>query len=126
MKSLLWKFIRKERLKYDKYTCLKCHNASHTYLTVHKEFRVRPVDWGGYNPQVSNLATLCRSCHTKLHQKRIYWQNRFGIFYSLHAFLKEQEVSYQERKKQRARKVYKEIISYLSSGRPVRVFALVS
>lgn len=56
-----WEDLRQEVLERDEYQCGNC--GSTDSLHVH---HIVPLSLGGSN-QPSNLRTLCKSCHKKLH-----------------------------------------------------------
>lgn len=56
-----WILLRKDVLKRDGYCCSQCKSKS--TLHVH---HIKPLSQGGTN-DLSNLTTLCKRCHTKIH-----------------------------------------------------------
>lgn len=56
-----WGDIRQAVLKRDGYCCANCRSTEN--LHVH---HIVPLSVGGSN-ELSNLKTLCKACHTKLH-----------------------------------------------------------
>lgn len=63
-----WKYLRKEALKRDNYTCQKCKLVFKTYtqfLHIHHKIY---LSCGGKN-ELSNLITLCKYCHFALHNQ---------------------------------------------------------
>lgn len=56
-----WEDIRRAVLKRDDYCCANCRSTEN--LHVH---HIVPLSVGGSNEQ-SNLKTLCKGCHTRLH-----------------------------------------------------------
>ena len=56
-----WEDIRRTVLKRDDYRCANCQSTEN--LHVH---HIVPLSVGGSN-ELSNLKTLCKACHTKLH-----------------------------------------------------------
>ena len=65
-----WKKLREERLRMDNYICQKCgfdgHKQKHLLNVHHKVALSR----GGRN-KLSNLITLCKKCHDKVHHKQL-------------------------------------------------------
>ena len=56
-----WEDIRRTVLKRDDYRCANCRSTEN--LHVH---HIVPLSLGGSN-ELSNLKTLCKGCHTRLH-----------------------------------------------------------
>jgi len=63
-RKISWDIIRKKRLKIDGYTCQKCGRKGRQYnkIVVHHKTYER---WG--EEEMSDLVTLCESCHNRLH-----------------------------------------------------------
>jgi len=57
-----WKKKRLERLKLDKFQCQVCGNRSGTLDVHHTTYQTL------HNENINDLITVCRNCHTKLHQ----------------------------------------------------------
>lgn len=70
LKSATWQDIRKQILERDNYTC-KCGN---TAQDVHHKHYKR---WG--NEKLSDLISLCRTCHESLHQAKKGTKNNSSI-----------------------------------------------
>lgn len=58
-----WEEIRKEVLKRDSYQC--CNDPSHKNTPLHVHHIV-PISVGGTH-HISNLKTICKDCHAKIH-----------------------------------------------------------
>lgn len=63
--STVWKNKRNQRLFYDNYACSNCSAASN--LEVHHISYSRVP-----NEPLSDLVTLCRSCHQRVHDRLGY------------------------------------------------------
>ena len=63
--------VREAALKRDNYRCVRCGTG--VALTVHhKDGKGRSVPRGKKNNKLSNLETLCRSCHMKEHRSKLF------------------------------------------------------
>lgn len=69
LRSELWKFKKKERLKLDKYTCQSC-GITGVELHIHHLSEYNNL---GYE-DINSLISLCSSCHTYQHEQLGYPQ----------------------------------------------------
>lgn len=69
-KSKAWKSLRLEALQRDNYLCVECKKRGiiTPAETVHHIKPIR-ID-SGRAEDLSNLETVCRACHNKLHRER--------------------------------------------------------
>lgn len=72
MKSKEWDTLRRSILHRDNYTCQKC-NIKNVPLDVHHITYIRFT-----KEKTENLISICRSCHTRLHNELGY--NRTNTF----------------------------------------------
>jgi acetyltransferase-like isoleucine patch superfamily enzyme len=84
-----WKNIRKEALIRDNYTC---HKYKTTRVSVHHKKRFRKFKNYKEANKLSNLITLCPSCHMKI--ERLPYEIALNVFReaSLHSFVKNTEI----------------------------------
>jgi 5-methylcytosine-specific restriction endonuclease McrA len=67
---------RQKVLRRDRYRCIQCGESRIGKLTVHhRDKQGRNVEQS--NNRLSNLETLCRSCHAKLHHTTGRWARHF-------------------------------------------------
>lgn len=57
-----WKKTRKSRLELDNYKCIKCGSTERLEVD-----HIVPISKGGKRYALSNLRTLCHSCHKNRH-----------------------------------------------------------
>jgi 5-methylcytosine-specific restriction endonuclease McrA len=71
--SPLWNEIRKSIYQRDHWICQECgrHCGSKTGISCHH------IDYDISNNDLSNLITLCVSCHAKTNFKRIDWMTHY-------------------------------------------------
>ena len=67
--SPLWNDIRKSVYKRDKYRCQECGKHCHNKTKI----QCHHIDYDTTNNNLSNLITLCISCHGKTNYKRANW-----------------------------------------------------
>ena len=65
-----WETLREERLRMDNYTCQKCRFDGHEHRNMLHVHHKVPLSRGGRN-KLSNLITLCKDCHKKIHHKSL-------------------------------------------------------
>jgi hypothetical protein len=72
----LWHELRKIIYKRDKWLCQECGKHCHKNIACHH------IDYDITNNDLSNLITLCTSCHAKTNFKRenwiIHYKNKIG------------------------------------------------
>jgi 5-methylcytosine-specific restriction enzyme A len=61
-----WSKLRFYIYKRDNYTCQRCGRHITNPVCHHR----RPIGCGG-SSHPSNLITLCKDCHSKVHERRI-------------------------------------------------------
>ena len=67
-----WTKKLKEKIKErDDYTCMVCNETG-------KKFCIHHIDYDKNNLKTNNLATTCKSCHTKTNYNRQSWQAFFA------------------------------------------------
>jgi hypothetical protein len=71
--SPLWREIRKVVYKRDNYKCQECGVHCHN----DKRINAHHIDYDINNNDLSNLITLCASCHMKTNYKRADWIIRY-------------------------------------------------
>ena len=69
-----WQQLADKRKRMDNFTCKKCgyHAGIENRNKLHVHHIV-PLSKGGRNT-LSNLITVCQSCHEKIHNKKL-WRN---------------------------------------------------
>jgi hypothetical protein len=65
----LWKEIRKLVYKRDNWTCQECGVHCHNEIRINAHH----IDYDIVNSDLSNLITLCTSCHIKTNFRRENW-----------------------------------------------------
>ena len=68
LKSPAWNKKRKQVLARDHYTCTKCGKTNLTLNVHHLSYKNLP------NEPLSDLTSLCTSCHTQVHKAKGYPQ----------------------------------------------------
>lgn len=67
----IWNEIRKVVYKRDGWICQECGQHCHSNIACHH------IDYDTQNSDMSNLITLCSSCHAKTNFKRVNWIVRY-------------------------------------------------
>lgn len=67
----LWNEIRKLVYVRDKYKCQEC--GVHCHNTTKRRIQCHHIDYDILNNDLSNLITLCASCHVKTNFRRENW-----------------------------------------------------
>jgi len=77
--SLEWTKELKEQIrKRDNYTCQKCGKIQEQeFRKEGRKLSVHHIDYNKKNCSPENLITLCRRCHSKVNNARIWWQGFF-------------------------------------------------
>ena len=81
LRSRQWERTRREVFARDGWRCTECGSAGR--LECH---HVTPLENGGAPYDPANLATMCRSCHVRLHRKPVSpelaaWLDRITILF---------------------------------------------
>lgn len=78
--SPLWNEIRKITYKRDSYKCQECgvKCVDKKSKNTKNVIQCHHIDYDTTNNDLSNLITLCASCHGKTRFKRIDWMNYFS------------------------------------------------
>jgi len=70
-----WHLIRKRVYKRDYWTCQEC--GGHCHSTSRMRIQCHHIDYDISNNKMSNLITLCASCHCKTNFKRKDWVKHY-------------------------------------------------
>ena len=65
----IWRELRKVVYRRDSWTCQECGKKSNGRKSIHAHH----IDYDNTNNDLSNLITLCVSCHMKTNHKRLDW-----------------------------------------------------
>lgn len=69
MKSRVWRSLRSKVLRRDSYLCQSCSND--------QELEVHHISYKNFgNESLSELVTVCRTCHQSIHDQLGYEHNK--------------------------------------------------
>ena len=84
-----WNEIRKQIYKRDNWVCQECGEKCHNEIKI----QCHHIDYDINNNNLTNLITLCNSCHFKTNYKRSDWTSYFRDRFLLTFPSKEEKVS---------------------------------
>ena len=72
-----WNVTFKEQIRYrDGYKCQLCGKDE---IENKRKLDVHHIDYNKINISLSNLISLCKSCHTRTNCNREYWRNKLCL-----------------------------------------------
>ena len=72
-----WIELRKKVYQRDKWVCQEC--GTHCHNSTKRKIQCHPIDYDVKNNDLSNLITLCASCHGRTNGNRSDWIAYFEI-----------------------------------------------